>query len=236
MAANGQLTVAAILVAGGRGVRLGAQVPKALASVAGRTLVEHACARFAGHPGIRDVLVIAPASHRDAVAELLPDVHVLPGGVLRADSVCVGLDHLADDVTAVLVHDVARPFVPADVISRVVAALAAGSVGAIPVVAISDTVKRVAGGAVTATVPREALRAAQTPQGFTRSVLADAYARARADGFFDVVTDDASVVEAAGHQVVVVDGSHRSLKITTPWDLRVAELLATDADADAVRR
>ena len=226
MAANGQQTVAAILVAGGLGVRLGAGTPKALASVAGRTFVEHAHERFAGHVGVRDVVVVAPAGHVDEVRALLPGAVVVAGGVLRADSVCVGLDHLADDVDTVLVHDVARPFVPAEVITRVVSALAAGAVGAIPVLPVTDTVKRVDRERVTGTVPRDSLRAAQTPQGFDRAVLAAAYARARADGSFDVVTDDASVVEAAGHDVVVVDGSDQALKITTPWDLRVAELLA----------
>ena len=230
MAANGQPTVAAILVAGGLGVRLGAGQPKALASVAGRTFAEHAYARFAMHPDVRDVVVVAPSTHVEEVSALLPAALVVPGGVLRADSVCVGLDHVADDVDVVLVHDVARPFVPADVIARVVAALAAGAVGVIPVVPMTDTVKRVDEARVTATVPRDSLRAAQTPQGFDRRVLVGAYARARSRGSFDVVTDDASVVEADGHRVVVVDGSHRALKITTPWDLRVAELLAQDVD------
>lgn len=229
MAANGQLTVAAILVAGGLGLRLGAGLPKALVSVAGRSFVEHAHARFAAHPDVRDVVVVAPAGHVEDVAALLPAATVVPGGVLRADSVCVGLDHVAADVDAVLVHDVARPFVPAEVIARVVAALADGAVGVIPVLQVTDTVKRVEAARVTGTVSRDSLRAAQTPQGFARRVLVDAYARARADGTFDLVTDDASVVEAAGHPVLVVDGAHQSLKITTPWDLRVAELLAAEA-------
>jgi 2-C-methyl-D-erythritol 4-phosphate cytidylyltransferase len=229
MAANGHLTVAAILVAGGLGVRLGAGIPKALLSVGGRTFVEHAHGRFAEHPDVRDVIVVAPASHVDEVSDLLPGAHVVAGGVLRADSVCVGLDHLADDVDAVLVHDVARPFVPADVITRVVSALAGGAAGVIPVLPVTDTVKRVDHGRVAGTVARDALRAAQTPQGFDRHVLVEAYARARADGSVDVVTDDASVVEAAGHPVAVVDGAPECLKITTRWDLRVAELLATAA-------
>jgi 2-C-methyl-D-erythritol 4-phosphate cytidylyltransferase len=144
--------------------------------------------------------------------------------------VCRGLETTAPDVDAVLVHDVARPFVPAEVISRVIAALSAGAVGVIPAVAMTDTVKRTDAGRVITTVARESLRAVQTPQGFLRDVLVAAYAHARSDGALDTVTDDASVLEAAGHPVDVVDGDQRSFKITTRWDLHVAELLAAEID------
>ncbi|HEY2166267.1 MAG TPA: 2-C-methyl-D-erythritol 4-phosphate cytidylyltransferase [Jatrophihabitantaceae bacterium] len=236
MAANGQLTVAAILVAAGAGQRLGAGRPKALCLLGGRTLTERAVARFAAHPAVRDVVVVAPPTHLAEVAELVARVQsqarVVAGGALRPDSVCRGLDATAPDVDAVLVHDVARPFVPAAVISRVVAALSAGAVGVIPAVAVTDTVKRVESGRVRATLARESLRAVQTPQGFRREVLVAAYARARSEGLLADVTDDASVLEAAGHPVDVVAGDQHSLKITTPWDLRIAELLATVLDRD----
>lgn len=222
MAANGQLTVAAILVAAGDGRRLGADVPKAFCVVAGRTLLEHATERFRTHPAVRDVVVVAPAALLDAAAAQLPGVHVVAGGSTRQESVDRGLSALAADVDAVLVHDVARPFVPAEVITRVVAALARGADAVIPVLPLADTVKRVTvSGAVLDTLDRSELRLVQTPQGFRRTVLAAAHAAAAS-----TATDDAALVEAIGHDVVVVDGADESFKITRPWDLRLAEVVA----------
>lgn len=224
MAANGQLTVAAILVAAGSGERLGADVPKAFCSVAGRTLLEHAAGRFAAHPDVRDLVVVAPAALLDTASALVPAATVVEGGRTREDSVDRGLDSLAEDVDAVLVHDVARPFVPAEVISRVIAALAGGAEAVIPAVAVVDTVKRVdASDSVTETLDRTQLRAVQTPQGFRRSVLVDAHAAS--DG--SAVTDDAALVEARGVRVTVVAGADESFKITRPWDLALAEVVAT---------
>lgn len=223
MAANGQLTVAAILVAAGSGERLGAEVPKAFCSVAGRTLLEHAAARFAAHPNVRDLVVVAPPTLIESASALVPTAAVVAGGGTRQESVDRGLAALADDVDAVLVHDVARPFVPAEVISRVVAALSDGAEAVVPAVAVVDTVKRVdASGAVIETLDRTSLRAIQTPQGFRRSVLVEAHAAADGSG----VTDDAALVEARGVPVVVVEGADESFKITRPWDLALAEVVA----------
>jgi 2-C-methyl-D-erythritol 4-phosphate cytidylyltransferase len=223
MAASGQLTVAAILVAAGSGERLGAEVPKAFCSVAGRTLLEHAAARFAAHPNVRDLVVVAPPTLIESASALVPAAAVVAGGGTRQESVDRGLAALADDVDAVLVHDVARPFVPAEVISRVVAALSDGAEAVVPAVAVVDTVKRVdASGAVTETLDRTSLRAIQTPQGFRRSVLVEAHAASDGSG----VTDDAALVEARGVPVVVVEGADESFKITRPWDLALAEVVA----------
>ncbi|MDQ2751165.1 MAG: 2-C-methyl-D-erythritol 4-phosphate cytidylyltransferase [Actinomycetota bacterium] len=223
MAATGQLTVAAIIVAAGDGQRLGAGRPKAFCEVAGRTLLEHAAARFVSHPDIRDVVVVAPASLVESATALIPAAAVVAGGRTRHASVARGLTALADDVDAVLVHDVARPFVPAEVISRVIATMAGGADAVIPVLLVTDTVKRVdQSGAVIETLERAALRSVQTPQGFRRSVLVAAHAGA--DG--SAVTDDAALVEARGVRVVVVDGADELFKITRPWDLALAELVA----------
>jgi 2-C-methyl-D-erythritol 4-phosphate cytidylyltransferase len=223
MAATGQLTVAAILVAAGSGERLGAQVPKAFCQVAGRTLLEHAAGRFADYPGVRDLVVVAPPALVAAASALVPSAVVVPGGRTRQESVDLGLAALSDDVEAVLIHDVARPFVPVAVIGRVIAALAAGADAVVPGVAVVDTVKRVdASHTVTETVDRDSLRAVQTPQGFRRSVLAAAHA-ASAGG---AVTDDAGLVEAHGVRVVVVEGAAEAFKITRPWDLAIAEVVA----------
>ena len=224
MAATGHLTVAAILVAAGDGQRLGAAVPKAFCVVAGRTLLEHAANRFAAHPDVRDLVIVAPPTLIESASSLVPAALVVAGGRTRQESVRRGLAALADDVDVVLVHDVARPFVPADVISRVIAALSGGAQAVIPAVPVVDTVKRVdASDAVTETVERTSLRAVQTPQGFRRSVLVEAHAASDRPG----VSDDAALVEARGVRVVVVAGADESFKITRPWDLVLAEVVAT---------
>jgi len=223
MAASGQLTVAAILVAAGDGQRLGAGVPKAFCSVAGRTLLEHAAQRFASHPDVRDLVIVAPPMLIESAASLVAGAVVVGGGATRQESVARGIAALADDIDAVLVHDVARPFVPAAVITRVLAALAGGAEAVIPAVALVDTVKRVdLSDAVTETLDRSALRAVQTPQGFRRSVLVAAHAASDRPG----ATDDAALVEARGVRVVVVAGADELFKITRPWDLALAETVA----------
>lgn len=224
MAAYGLPTVAAILVAAGSGERLGADVPKAFCAVAGRTLLEHVSERFAAHPDVRDVVVVAPPALVEPAAGLVPGATVVAGGATRQESVRRGLAALSDDVDAVLVHDVARPFVPAVVISRVVAALAAGADAVVPALPVTDTVKQVdSAGVVVATLDRAGLRSVQTPQGFLRQVLTDAHAGARgADA-----SDDAGLVEALGREVVVVAGADESFKITRPWDLVLAEAVAS---------
>lgn len=223
MAATGHLTVAAILVAAGDGQRLGADVPKAFCEISGKTLLEHAAARFAAHPDVRDLVVVAPPSLIESAAALVPGAAVVAGGRTRQESVDHGLAALADDVDTVLVHDVARPFVPAEVISRVVAALAGGAAAVIPVLPVVDTVKRVDdSGGVVETLDRRSLRAVQTPQGFRRAVLVAAHAAAPGSA----VTDDAALVEGGGVRVVVVDGADELFKITRPWDLALAALVA----------
>jgi 2-C-methyl-D-erythritol 4-phosphate cytidylyltransferase len=223
MAATGQLTVAAILVAAGDGQRLGAGVPKAFCTVAGQTLLEHAATRFVAHPEVRDLVVVAPPLLVESAAALVPTAAVVAGGRTRQESVVRGLTALADDVDVVLVHDVARPFVPAEVISRVVAALTAGADAVIPARQVVDTVKRVDDSdVVVETFDRTSLRAVQTPQGFRRSVLVEAHALAD----HAAATDDAALVEARGTRVVVVDGADELFKITRPWDLALAALVA----------
>nr|WP_257909371.1 2-C-methyl-D-erythritol 4-phosphate cytidylyltransferase [Janibacter limosus] len=135
------------------------------------------------------------------------------GGEERSESVSAGLAALSDRVERVLVHDAARCLTPVAVFERVLAAPAAGVAGAVPGVAVVDTVKVVdAGGLIVDTPLRESLRAVQTPQGFVRSVLTAAHAAGAA------ATDDAALVEALGHDVLVVEGDHRALKVTTPDD------------------
>ncbi len=217
MAATGHLTVAAILVAAGEGRRLGADIPKAFCTVAGRTLLEHAAERFIANVGVRDVIVAVAPDRLPSAAALVPEALVVAGGATRRESVSRALEALDVDVDAVLVHDVARPFVPAEVIARVIAALESGAEAVIPAMPVIDTVKRVADGFVTETLDRSSLQAVQTPQGFLRAVLVRAHRAAT-----DEVTDDAALVEIIGGRVRVVEGAAESFKITTAWDLVVA--------------
>jgi 2-C-methyl-D-erythritol 4-phosphate cytidylyltransferase len=228
MAANGPRTVAAILVAAGSGQRLGADVPKAFVPVAGRTLLEHAAARFTAAPVVGAVVVVAPATHLEAAAELT-GLPVVAGGATRQDSVACGLTALDDAVQVVLVHDVARPFVPVAVIAAVVDAVLAGADAVVPVVPVHDTIRRLgADGQLAGVVDRSSLVAIQTPQGFRRDVLAAAHAGAPPGA-----TDDAALVEAGGGRVVAVPGADESFKVTTPADVVRAEAIAGLGSAEA---
>ena len=229
MAAHSQSTVAAILVAAGSGQRLGADLPKAFVEVAGHTLAEHAVRRFAEHQAVgRVVLVVPQGWGKTAVDHVWPDpddLVVVVGGATRQASVAAGLAAVPSDVEYVLVHDVARAFVPASVIDAVVRALQNGAEAVVPIVPIADTVRRVQpDGTLAGVVDRSTLVAVQTPQGFRRDVLVAAHERAT-----ETATDDAALVEALGRQVVAVPGADAAFKITTPADLVRAESLATQS-------
>jgi 2-C-methyl-D-erythritol 4-phosphate cytidylyltransferase len=216
------MTVAAILVAAGSGQRLGADQPKAFVPVAGATLLEHAYSRFAGHLAVDRVLVVAPRSHVERAAELTGG-HVVAGGATRQQSVAAGLAALAPHTEFVLVHDVARPFVPAQVIDAVVAALRDGADAVVPIVPVHDTVRRLEpDGTLGGVVDRATLAAVQTPQGFRLEVLAAAHER----GTGRDATDDATLVEALGRRVVGVPGADEAFKVTTAVDLVRAESVA----------
>lgn len=214
------MRVAAIVPAAGRGERLGQTTPKALVHVGGLSLVVHAVATLL-RGGVETVVVAAPADAIDDVRRRVPRAIVVAGGADRSESVRLALDAVPADVDAVLVHDAARPFGTDVVVRRIVAALTDGAAAVIPVVALADTVKRVnSDGVVVETFDRSTLRAVQTPQGFRRDVLAAAHRDPNASS-----TDDAALVEAMGVEVRIVDGDERAFKVTTPWDLIVAQTL-----------
>lgn len=216
---------ALVIVAGGSGQRLGAEVPKALVEVAGRTLVEHCLDTARTCPQIDQIVVVAPSGHMPAVRAVVGDTAVVvPGGASRDESVRHGLDALGPRVRWVLIHDAARPFVPRAVFDAVLAALAAGAEAVVPVLPVADTIKTVVAGHVGRTIPRDDLVAVQTPQGFAIEPLRAAHGMQSGE-----VTDDAQLMEQAGVQISVVAGSPRGFKITTGFDLLVAEAVAEGA-------
>lgn len=219
----------AVVVAAGSGTRLGGEQPKCLRDVAGTPLVVHALRALAAGGVSAAVVVVAPETRADfdrVLADSPLPVSTVPGGAERQDSVLAGLDalaergHPADSV--VLVHDGARPFVPAEVVRGVISTVREGAPAVIPVVRVVDTVRRVDDGESTV-VDRSALRAVQTPQAFVLGTLRRAHREADAAGH--VVTDDAAVCELAGLPVTLVAGDRASFKITEPLDLVVAEAL-----------
>ena len=214
-------TVGVVVPAAGAGTRLGPGAPKALRELAGEPLLVHAVRRLRACPSVGPLVVAAPPAELATVAALLSayDVVVVAGGAERQDSVAAALAALPPAVDLVLVHDAARALVPVAVVESVVAALREGAAAVVPVVPVADTVKRVGpGGEVLGTVPRADLRAVQTPQGFRRAVLEAAHRSAPGS-----LTDDAGLVEAAGVTVLTVPGAPEALKVTTPFDLLVAE-------------
>lgn len=225
--------VGVVLVAAGRGERLGGDVPKQYLPIAGVPMLLRALRPFTSHPAVAHVVVVLPS---DAVtappswleAHVGASLSVVAGGAERMDSVAAGLAALPRDCAIVLVHDAARPFVSAGVIDRVIEG-ARGGAATLPAVPVSDTIKETAAAdpaRVTRTVARDLLWRAQTPQGFPRRMLEEAHARARGDALR--ATDDAALVEAQGGEVRLVPGDDRNLKITTAHDLAVAAYLALE--------
>ncbi|HYJ68318.1 MAG TPA: 2-C-methyl-D-erythritol 4-phosphate cytidylyltransferase [Nocardioidaceae bacterium] len=220
------MSTAAIVPAAGDGLRLGADRPKALVSLAGEPLVVHALRGLRASEVVDRVIVAAPIAAGDELRAALPSewngwVRVIDGGATRQASVAAGLEALSHDHDLVLVHDAARALVPPAVVVRVVDALLGGADAVIPVLAMADTVKRVRGGVVLETVDRAELYAVQTPQGFQRRILAAVHAAAVDSDA--PATDDAALVERAGGEVCAVDGDSEAFKITRPLDLALAE-------------
>lgn len=213
----------AVVVAAGRGQRLGGEVPKQYRTIGGEPIIRHTLRALAAHPGVAAILpVIHPDDAdlfrvaADGMAQIMEPV---PGGAERQDSVRAGLERLAGaSPAAVLIHDAARPFVPSGVITRVLDALEDFD-GAIPALPVVDTLKRAGDGIVAETISRDGLWRAQTPQGFRYDMILTAHRRL-ADR---ALTDDAAIAEAAGLRVALVEGDERNFKVTTADDLARAE-------------
>lgn len=214
----------ALIVAAGRGHRLGGSLPKQYLPLAGQPVLRHTAMRFLAHPGIEAVRVVIHPDDRDLYNQAVGDLGLgepIAGGVTRQDSVRLGLEAVsADAPDLVLIQDAARPFTNPMTIDAVLAALK-DHPGAIPALPVADTLKRADGSRIAATVPRDGLYRAQTPQGFR---FADILAAHRALTGHEL-TDDASLLEAAGRTVALVPGSEGNFKITTSEDMMRAENL-----------
>lgn len=222
------MSVCAVIVAAGRGERLGLDRPKAFAKLNGRPLLAESLERLEWSEWIDSIVVAAPPEWEEPVILLAEElgcgkvVSAVPGGDTRAASVRAGLAEVPGDAAVVLVHDAARPVLPEDVIERLLTTLNEGWDGVVPGLPIADTVKRVDGDQVVETVDRDVLVVAQTPQAFVWPVLRAAAAAG------EEATDCAAMVEARGGRVKVVPGDARLVKITEPADLAlVAQWLAT---------
>jgi 2-C-methyl-D-erythritol 4-phosphate cytidylyltransferase len=233
------MRVVVIIPAAGLGTRMsaGASKPsdaprsKQFAELGGTPILVHTLRRFADNPQVNEIFVAlrkAEIKHfqpRLKLESFADKVQLVEGGDNRQHSVANALNQVhatADDI--VLVHDAVRPFVDDTVISDVIAAAKkyGACIAGVPAVDTIKQVDRTADGAIiTSTIPRERIVLAQTPQGFTYSVIKKAFDEAAADNF--IGTDEASLVERSGHNVAVVMGSPRNIKITTPADMPLAE-------------
>jgi 2-C-methyl-D-erythritol 4-phosphate cytidylyltransferase/2-C-methyl-D-erythritol 2,4-cyclodiphosphate synthase len=219
---------AALVPAAGRGERLGPGAPKALREIGGEPILLHAVRGLLASDRVGLVVVAAPPS-LEGVAEVhrilagLDEVLVVPGGATRQQSVALALAAVPEGYDVILVHDAARALTPPETIASVVDAVRAGLPAVIPVLPVADTVKSVSlapdgAQSVGRTVDRAGLRAVQTPQGFRRETLARAHAAAGHDA-----TDDAGLVESLGEPVGMIRGHVEAFKVTTPFDLILAE-------------
>jgi 2-C-methyl-D-erythritol 4-phosphate cytidylyltransferase/2-C-methyl-D-erythritol 2,4-cyclodiphosphate synthase len=219
--------LALVVVAAGQGQRLGAGIPKAFVDLVGRPLLTHAIESIIALPSLAQLIIAVPESHlveaAEIGAELIGDLpvqfDVVLGGQTRQGSIANALAELSEDAKVVLVHDAARALAPTSLFAAVADAVRKTRLSSLPVMRVVDTIKRIDGETVLETVDREVLRSAQTPQGFVAADLVAAYAAT--DGEF---TDDAALMQAAGHKIIAVDGDERAFKITTPADLAAAEL------------
>jgi 2-C-methyl-D-erythritol 4-phosphate cytidylyltransferase len=221
------MSVWAILAAAGRGDRLGLDRPKAFAPLNDRPLVAEALERLDASDWIEGIVVAAPPEWEEPCILVAEEVAAgkvaatVTGGESRSESVRAALAEVPLEVTVVLVHDAARPLVTDEVIGRVITGLADGWDGAVPALPIADAIKRVEGDAVVETLDREGLVTVQTPQAFVASVLRDALSDPTLQQAVAKSLDCASLVEARGGRIRVVEGDPHLLKVTEPADLEL---------------
>ena len=215
-----------IIVAGGKGLRMGSDIPKQFLPIGGKPILMRTLERFRDYSEKLQIILVLPIAQQDYWRQLCEQYHfevkyqLANGGQTRFHSVQNGLALIPDDVEGVVgVHDGVRPFPSVEVIRKCYEA-ARTAKAVIPVIPVVETVRHIEGeGSVT--VPRGDYRLVQTPQTFDIQLLKAANRQPYNDGF----TDDASVVESFGHQITLVEGNRENIKITTPYDMKIAEVL-----------
>jgi 2-C-methyl-D-erythritol 4-phosphate cytidylyltransferase len=217
----------AIIVAGGKGLRMGSDIPKQFLPIGGKPVLMRTLERFREYDAALQIILVLPEAQQAFWHQLCEEYHfdveytLANGGQTRFHSVQNGLAKVPDDAIGVVgVHDGVRPFPSVEVI-RNCYDTARTAKAVIPVIPVVETVRQIFCNGLTRTVPRDEYRLVQTPQTFDIQLLKAANRQPYNDGF----TDDASVVESYGHAITLVEGNRENIKITTPYDLKIAEVL-----------
>lgn len=216
------MKVGVVLVCAGRGKRLKSKEDKAFVRIGNKALFEYSLAAFLKTSQVRRIALVVSKSYLDRVKRKIKNDKVIcvTGGLRRQDSVYRGLCALGADIDTVLVHDGARPFVSASCVRALIGALRRYP-AVTPAVKLKEAIKRVKGSTVTASIDREGIYVIQTPQGFRRKVLHEAFRKFKEKDVYD----ETQLVELCGHNIRVVAGNYRNIKITYPEDLSVVKAL-----------
>jgi 2-C-methyl-D-erythritol 4-phosphate cytidylyltransferase/2-C-methyl-D-erythritol 2,4-cyclodiphosphate synthase len=220
-----QRSVAVVLLAAGKGERLGAKAPKAFVELAGKSLLEHSVFRALATENLKQLIIAVPESHLTQTLEFEKqlsnqgvDIRVVVGGATRQQSVSESLAVLGGGIDTVLVHDSARSLASTDLFNRVAQSVFENQIGVIPALHVADTIKRYKGDVIQETIERSDLVRAQTPQGFPASVLVAAHVGATQE-----FTDDAALIQSIGGTVMMIPGEEQAMKITTAEDFERAQ-------------
>ena len=222
--------VSVIVVAAGKGTRMGSDLPKQYMSIAGKTILDTTLYKFEKSNEIDEIILVVNKEELDFVQSEISEfydkiTHVIPGGATRTESVFEGIKAVRNDCSVVLIHDGVRPFVSYNLISTCVENAYIHK-ACIPVVDVVDTIKEVTeNGFVEKTLDRSKLKSVQTPQAFDYETIKECYINALTEN--KSFTDDASIAEYYGYKVKIIEGLPRNIKITTPLDLRIAEILSS---------
>jgi len=220
-----QRSVAVVLLAAGKGERLGAKAPKAFVELAGKSLLEHSVFRALAAENLKQLIIAVPESHLTQTLDFEKqlsnqgvDIRVVVGGATRQQSVSESLAVLGGGIDIVLVHDSARSLASTDLFNRVAQSVFENQIGVIPALHVADTIKRYKGDVIQETIERSDLVRAQTPQGFPASVLVAAHVGATQE-----FTDDAALIQSIGGTVMMIPGEEQAMKITTAEDFERAQ-------------
>ena len=223
------MKAAAVIVAGGKGLRMGSDVPKQLLKLNGVTILERTLVPFNACPEIDNIVIVAAEAIIEHIESTISErqIHikrtqVVKGGIERQDSVWNGIMAVGSTADIIVIHDAVRPFITSQLITHSITG--AEKYGSVSVMRpIKETVKIVKNGTVIETPDRTILRLTQTPQAFRKDLIIEAHQKAREDGF--IGTDDCMLVERLGYPVHVIEGNDMNIKITTPTDLEIAEAI-----------